>query len=390
MTFPQRNRVLIGLISAGILASFYWFGCGASFTTRDPVDTTDDSGAPVAGSRQAELPSGHVNVLAEWEAGDIAFRSGDPEEAQVRFGTVYIVDPNFGGGQVVAALHETCRIIQNDCALVMGRLDTLRIVYTEQHGARSTWVEQQATDYDAILGCYDNALAGDFDMAYAAGYGVVNAPLPTFSQLARLCLDRVQIIRAQIAAHEQWLRAIEDWDDLYPEFAAADRLLREAIEEDDWDAIVNTYPDYKIVEETIAIVADSGALSGDQVRGPDAEAAMESVVFFQEWEEENYETYEIMRDGLNSLEDSREYNEALIEYERTYEPIPGLREEIATLEVAASATSGTEARSINRRIDAKENEIRDIRRALRRIMADINDLREDVGLPSRDAPYGLE
>ena len=390
MRFHRRSHNLVGLMMAGLLASWCWVGCGASFSTREPVDTNNDSDVQVGVSRQANLPQGQVDVMAEWEAGDIAFRSGNPEEAQVRFGTVYLVDPNFGGGQVVAALHETCRVIQNDCALVMGRLDTLRIVLTEQHGARSSWVEQQERDYEAILGCYDDALGGDFEEAYASGYGVVNAPLPSFSQLARICLDRVQIIRAQIAAHEQWARAIEDWDALYPEYAASDHLLRQAIDEDDWDAIVETYPDYKIVEETIWLVAESGALAEDQVRGPDAAAALESVAFFQEWEEDNLETYEIMRDAINSLEDNREYNEALIDYERAYGPIPGLREEIATLEVAASATSGSEERSINRRIDAKESEIRDIRRVLRRLMGDINDMREEAGLPSRDAPFGLE
>jgi len=375
---------------AGVVLATFGAACGASFTTRDPIERQSGDSPLTGVSRQAQLPPGTVDIVGEWEAGDAAFRSGDPESAQVHFGTVYLADPAFGDGQVVAALNESCRVIQNDCALVMGRLDTLRIVYTEQHGPRNSWVEQQGTDYDSIMSCYDNALAGNFDEAYGAGYGVVNAPLPAFSALARVCLDRVQLIRSQIAIHEQWLEAVDDWDATYPGFSENATALHEALPTDDWDAIVDVYPRYKIAEETIGGIVASGLLAEDPQRGADVAATAEGLQVVHTWESTNLESYDQMRDAINALEDNSEYNQALIEYERLYAPIPGLRDEIATLELAAEATTGSERRSVTARVDAKESEIRDINRSLRRIMVTINEIREGAGLPAREAPYGLE
>ena len=102
-----------------------------------------------------------------------------------------------------------------------------------------------------------------------------------------------------------------------------------------------------------------------------------------------YATYEEMRDNISLLEEDNDYQQALIEYDQIFAPIPELQNEIATLEIALNATSGRDRRNISSRIDSKESDIRRIRRQLRRIMAEINSIREDADLPSRTEPYGL-
>lgn len=385
-----RARALAPMqaVCVALVAVWIGAGCGAAFSTRDHTPSAETGTA--TGFEQAELPTVPIDVLREWNTGDAAFQSGNAATAQIHFGSVYLADPSFGNGQVVAALNETCRILQNDCILVMGRLDALRIVYSQQYGPRANWVDQQSTDYDSVLQCYDDALAGSFDSAYAAGYGVVNAPLPEFAGLARVCLDRVQLIQAQLQAREMWTRASSDWDSNHPAFEGSAGALRFAIDNDDWDAIVDFYPTYKISEEVIGPIVDSGALAQDPERGPAVAAAAETISVVREWEEDSFSEYEAMRNAINDLERDPGYNTALIEYERAYAPVPGLRDEIATLEVAASATSGAERASIDRRIEVKEGEIREIRRDLRRAMVPINELRTQAGLPPRDAPFGLE
>ena len=366
---------------------------GGGFTTRDaPAHSSGDREPLVAGWRQAELPARNqrIDVLGQWDQGDAALRGGDAEAAQYHFGAVYLADPNFGQGQVGAALTETCRVLNNDCALVMGRLDLLRLVYAEQLGPRSDWVPQQETDFGYIKGCYDHALMGYFDDAYASGYSAVNAPLPQFAGFARLCLDRVQMIRSQIQLANDWQEAVIEWEDNRVAFRDAFADLQFAILDDDWDAIVDIYPGYKLTEEPIALLTDSGVLEEHPEYGEEVQEAASLVAEIRDWEVDHYVVYEQMRDAINILELDASYNQALIEYEAAYAPIPGLRSEIDTLEMARDATSGSEQRGIERRIDAKEAEIRDIRRSLRRLMIPINEMRQAMDLPERDEPYGLE
>lgn len=383
--------------STSKLASFlllFLLGCSGTFTTRAPTDPERDDSEATADDwssiDQPGIPSGDIDLEATWAEADTAFLSGDAATAQYHFGLVYLVDPLYRGGQVQLALQETCRFAGNDCILVMGRLDLLRIEYAETHGPRSSWVPQQETDYNSILDCYEEALSGHLDDAYATGYGVMNAPLPTFSRLARQCVDRVDAIRTQIRVLEQIVSAAELFDSTIDDFAAQYDAFYQAAAEEDWEAIVNTYPAFKVTEETMSEIVESGVLAADPARSEAVAEVVNSIEFVNEWEEENLEEYHTMRDAVRLLDDNPEYEQALIQYEAIYERIPPLLDEIETLEMAIEATSGDEQRSIERRIDANEAEIRDIRRDLRRIMVDINEIREDVGLDSCDAPYGYE
>jgi hypothetical protein len=99
----------------------------------DSHDNEESNGGVIASNvvswavPQAELPRGSVDLEEEWDRADRAFDSGEYSEAQQSFGLVYLVEPNYRSGQVQSALILTCRYIGNDCTLVMGRLDALRI-----------------------------------------------------------------------------------------------------------------------------------------------------------------------------------------------------------------------------------------------------------------------
>lgn len=384
-----------------LVSLFAAVGCGSgAFTTRaGDGDSTAPRGseathegghearAPVA---QAQLPDGPIDVQGSWERGDSAFQSGDPGTAQMEFGRVYLADPNYRGGQVRAALLETCNTLGNDCYLVMGRLDHLRLAYSGQFGPRAQWVPQQESDYQAILDCWNQALAGNFDAAYYAGYAAVSAPLPAFAASARACVDRVSALQSQAAAYEQQRAAAETWDSAFPAYREAWVALEPGLTQGDWDAIVDNYPGYKLAEEPVAEVIDGGTLVADPERGVQVVEASEWLETVRDWEADHADEYATMRDAINALDEDSEYNQALMEYESVHMRIPPLEGEVRSLEVARDATSGADRRNIERRIDAKEAEIREVRRDLRRIMASVNNLREAHGLPRRDAPYGMD
>ncbi len=218
----------------------------------------------------------------------------------------------------------------------------------------------------------------------------MNAPVPTFSRLARQCVELVDVIRTQIRVLEQIVSAAELFDATIDDFVEQYDAFYWAADEEEWEAIVNTYPTYKVTEETMREIVEGGVLAADPERAEAVTNVVDSIEFVIEWEEENLDDYHTMRDAVRLLDDNPEYEQALIEYESIYERIPPLLDEIETLEMALEATSGDEERSIERRIDANEAEIREIRRDLRRTMVDINEFREDVGLDSCDAPYGYE
>jgi hypothetical protein len=371
--------------------------CSGGFATRDRGAADNDraenggAGEPISWAvPQAQIPRRAVNLDNLWEEADRAYQAAEQAAAQELFGLVYLVDPTFRGSQIQAALMETCRYVGNDCALVMGRLDLLRIDLEDQLGDRDSWVPQQEADYAKILSCYDLALEGELDAAYGEGYRVMNAPLPIFAQSALQCVDRVTMIRTQQQMASQIRTALEDWYAVFPVFQEAFDELAYAIEIEDWDAIVDVYPGYGVSEETVFQIVESGILANHPELGPDVSFAGAALNEIGGWTEAHYEDYQRMRDAVMSLDSDPGYNQALIEYEGVYAQIPAIRDEIATLEIAAEVTTGDDRRSIDRRIDAKEADIRDIRRDLRRIMARINDYREENGLPVRDEPYGFE
>lgn len=385
---PARVAValpLVGLAAATIAA------CGAGFTVRDGGTGRGDAEGAMS-TNQAILPARGrpIDASAAWEAGDSAFRAGDPVTAQRHFGLVYIADPTFNSRQIGAALTETCRAVGNDCPLVMGRLDLLRIEYAELYGPRDGWVAEQERDYGRILSCYDAGLDGLWDAAYEAGLAAANAPLPAFSQLARLCLDRVQALGGQERAAQAQREANAQWPSVSAPFFDTWAQLDAAITADDWDAIVDTYPRYKVDEEPVARIVASGILAGHPDHAEDVAWAADAIAQVERWEEDNLTTYDTMRDAVRRLEDDDAYFEALLAYESAYQPVPQLEEEVRSLQLARDATSGDARRAIDRRIEAKEAELREIRRDLRRLMAPINRLREAAGLPEREAPYGLE
>jgi hypothetical protein len=377
-------------------------GCGSgAFSTRaeggEPRSSrraeSAEAPAPVAqtpGSTRTQLPEGRVDVTAAWDRGDAAFRAGDFVTAQREFGEVYLADPGYRGGQVRAALVETCTALREDCAFVLGRLDHLRIAYTGTLGQRSQWVAQQETDFRSILDCWDQALAGNYDVAYYAGYSALHAPLPAFSSSAHACVDRVRALQSQAAAYEQQRAAVATWDTSFPAYRTAWRTFEPALLGMDWDAIVDAYPRYKLAEEPVAGVVEGGVLEGDSERAAQVAEAREWLEAVRAWEVEHGEEYTVMRDAIAALDEDPAYNQALLEYEAVHVRVGPIEDEIATLRVARDATSGAERTSIERRIDAKQAEIRDLRRELRRIMASVNNLRQARGLPSREAPHGLE
>lgn len=368
----------------------------AAFTTRaETSDSTDGDDRRVersteSSAEQAVLPDGPIDPVAAWETGDAAYRAGDMRTAQQEFGLVYVADPNFRGGQIRSALLETCRALGNDCGLVMARLDLLILDYADLVGPREQWVPQQEADYAAILSCYDEGLKGNYEAAYYAGHGALNAPLLQFAQHARVCVDRVETLRAQAGVLEQRRQAQASWDTAFSQFAVAYAQLEPAIEAEDWDAIVDAYPAYKLAEEPVAEIIDGGMLADDPSRADDVEQAANWLAWVREWEADSGDNYEVMRDAIRALDEDSSYNQFLIEYQEVHNRIAPLEDEIATLEIAAEATSGDEHQTIQRRIDVKESEIREIRRELRRIMGSINSIRRDAGLPPRDMPYGIE
>lgn len=335
------------------------------------------------------LPDQPIDPDATFQQGDLAFREGDPYQAQRLFGLVYLHDPAFGQGMAASALNETCRVIGNDCVLVMGRLDLLRVDYHDQLGPREDWFPQQETDYRSILACFDLALDGRLDEAYGEGYRVINAPLPLFDQFARLCVDRVQAVHSQQRWQEAHTQAMADWQESYPGFLDAYQALAPTIQEMDWDGILDTYPQYKIAEEPILPILESELLNEDPQVGEQVARAAEIVEEVQVFEEDNMERYSQMREAITAIEEDPRYNQALLDYEEIHSRIPPLQDEIDSLRLALEATTGREHRAIERRIEAKEAEIREIRRDLRRIMGTINSIRRERDLPTRDAPYGI-
>jgi hypothetical protein len=185
---------MTALLAAGLLA------CGASFSTRPATPPEAE------GPQWTEPPAGPVDLAQTWEQADEAFLSGDLIEAQRLFGVVYLVEPNHRAGQVVAALNETCRILGNDCLLITGRLDALRLEYAGLLGPREQWVPQQQADYEALLTCYDQALNGELERAREAAEPVLGSPLPVFGQLAYQCVDRVHALQNGVV-RESWPRA---------------------------------------------------------------------------------------------------------------------------------------------------------------------------------------
>jgi hypothetical protein len=356
---------------------------------------TPSEGSPSVSSfwpavSQAQLPSAPVDVPAAWNAGDQAFRAGDYPSAQRHFGLVFLADPTFQGGQIQTVLGETCRNIGNDCFLVMGRLDLLRLEYANVLGPRAEWVPQMEADYRSILTCYDEALAGRFDSAIAAGQPVVSAPLPVFAQLAYQCVDRSQIDQQQMAELAAAAQSEAEWMSNYSSFEESGAELVAAIESEDWDAIVDTYPGYKLAEEPIIRLVEGGELDGHPRIGDEVERAREILATVSQWEATDGTEYEAMRDAVEALEENVEYAQAFGEYVELVQDRHGLEEENESLELALEATSGSERRSVERRLEANESEIRQIRRQLRRLNSTMNGIREDYDLPERDTPYGAE
>jgi hypothetical protein len=388
---PRSLRSVGPGLSALLLLAATLTACGAGFTVRDG-GSGGRSGDGATDTSQAILPARGrtIDAAGAWEAGDSAFRAGDPVTAQRHFGLVYIADPGFNGGQIGAALTETCRAVGNDCPLVMGRLDLLRIEYAELYGPRDGWVAEQERDYGRILSCYDAGLVGRWDAAYEAGVAAANAPLPAFSQLARLCLDRVQALGGQERAAQAQRDASAQWPSVSAPFFESWAQLDAAISADDWDAIVDTYPRYKVDEEPVARIVAAGFLAGHPEHAEDVAWAADAIEQVARWEADNLATYDEMRDAVRRLEEDDAYFEALLAYESAYQPVAQLEEEVRSLELARDATTGDARRAIDRRIEAKEAEIRDARRDLRRLMVPINRRREAAGLPEREAPYGLE
>ena len=367
-------------LRVAILLLAVFSGCSGS---QDSAPQTTQIESPFT-----RMPRGNEVPDLVFLDADEAFQRGDFVGAQRAFGTLFIIAPDYRGNLSVEAINATCDRIGVDCNLVFGRLEIMREVFYNRFGPIDSWVPAQRQDYFAILQCYENALAGNFQAATAAGAPVIGAPDPYFADSARRCVEVADSALAAASRQREADAALLVWFDNQPCMNDHRVQLLDAFDADEWERFVNIYPGYAACADALMNIIDAGILAGDPRLGMDHDVAWSDMSEIDAIMEDYAYTYQSVADALVELEGDPEYNRLGVQWRDLDGQEARLVNQIRSLETARDALTGGNRAGVEQQIANLQSDLVGIRDQKRDVMGAINHLRRDLGLDPRDRIYG--
>lgn len=371
---------LVACLALGLLAACGGSSSPSSATQAPPVDSV------AARAGQAQMPPASGDPESLFQQASTAWQNGDYREAHRLFGTLYIAVPNHRGGVAGQALVDTCSRLEQDCRLVMIRLDIMRDAFGGRLGGpMNTWVSDQRRAFDEIIGCFDHAILGEYAQAMGIGARWVAAPVPEFAQAARVCLESAQSASRAAERRVQADRAIEPFQRNYACMNEYRVELLERYEAGDWEGFVENHTQYEACAAVVRDIVDSGVLDGDPRVQTEHDRAWTQISQIDVILEDHAETFEATRQGMLVLTGDAEYNYLTQELSRLQRERSGIEQQIQSLQAARAGLSGSERDQIDGTLRALQGQHESMRRRIHEVQVRLDEIRRGFGLPSRHA-----
>lgn len=357
--------------------------CGGAQSSSSASQGSSQGSGVAARAGQAQMPPASGDPEQLFQQASSAWQAGDFASAHRLFGKLYIAVPSYRNGVAAQALNDTCDRLNQDCRLVMIRLDIMKDAFAGRlGGAMNTWVPQQRQAFDDIISCYDHAILGEFQQALPIGARWVSAPIPQFAQAAALCLESAQSAQSAAERYARATSAIEPFDTNFSCISEHRATLMTQYAGGDWEGFVETHSQFEPCAAVLRDILDSGVLEGDPRVAERYDLAWTWLSEIDVIIDDNWDVFEATLQGSLTLRGDAEYNYLQEELTRLQGEKAGIEEQIDSLQVARAHLVGADREQVDGTLRALQSQHESMRRRIHEVQVRQDEIRTQYGLPA--------